>query len=98
MAKGKMKRIEHEIHDDKTVGYTIHRETGGKNRGSFLMDSTRETGTHKTAKEAGAHLTKVLSESGVQDADPSGAPKGGKTKVYDDHPTSDDGRSANDQE
>ena len=66
MAKGKAHRIHHEIHDDKSVSYTIHRKSGpGPQKGAFLMDHSEESGTHKTAHAAGEHLKKVLKEAGV---------------------------------
>lgn len=66
--KGKLRSVEHKVHDDHSVSFEIYREPTGTNKGSFLMDRQRETGTHRTAKEAGDHLRKVLREHGVKDS------------------------------
>lgn len=79
--KGKLRSIRHEIHTDGSVSYEVNRESTGGNKGSFLMDTARESGTHKSAKAAGDHLRKVLRDSGVKDSHPDdNVPLEGKGK------------------
>ena len=64
MAKGKLRHIRIEPAKNGVMT-TVERDPDRKQKGPFLYDSGTERHVHKSAEEAGEHVTKLLKEHGI---------------------------------
>lgn len=99
MAKKEVRHIHVEPADRGALVTIHHKDTGGKNKGPWLSDSSETKKIATTPEEAGAHVTNALREHfGAGDSNVEGAKasKGGKSAAPkgDSHPKNDDGPEA----
>jgi hypothetical protein len=86
MAKGKIQHIQIEPAANGAL-VTVRREGGATQKGPFLSDAIQERHVHKSADDAGAHVTKLLKEHGIKGNGPDDGVKragnvGNKTEKY----------------
>jgi hypothetical protein len=86
MAKGKLRHVRVEPAANGAL-VTVSREPSKMQKGAMLYDSGEERHVHKTADDAGAHVTKLLKEHGVEGNGPDDGVKrsgnvGNKTEKY----------------
>jgi hypothetical protein len=80
MAKGKLRHIRIEPAKNGVLT-TVNREPGKSQKGPFMYAQAEERTVHKTAEEAGQHVTKLLKEHGIATVRRSGS-VGAKTEKY----------------